>query len=203
MIQQVETPPDAVDKVYARSLFEVIEARGGREALESVAAELDDLVELGRANPRLREFLGSMIIATDRRERSLRVIFEGKISEMVLNLMLLLNRKGRSERFFRVARAFDEMLQEKFGRVEVDVYTRFALENEQLEGVRDAVQKALNREPVVYTYRDTSMIGGMKIRVGDMLLDASVSTRLRKLRERLKVEGSAEMRSRFERAVED
>lgn len=203
MIHSIETPPDAVDKVYAQSLFEVVEAKGGREALESVAAELDELVELGRGEPRLREFMGSRIISGDRREKSLRVIFEGRVSEYVLNVMLLLNKKDRSERFFRMARAFDEMLQEKFGRVEVDVYTRFALESEQLEGVRDAVQKALQREPVVYTYRDNAMIGGIKIRVGDMLLDASIDTRLRKMRERLKVEGAAEIRARFDSAVED
>jgi F-type H+-transporting ATPase subunit delta len=202
MIHQIETPPDAVDKVYAQSLFEAVEARGGREALEGVAAELDELIEIGRGEPRLREFMGSRIIESERREKSLRSIFGGRVDEFVLNLMLLLNKKDRSDRFFRVARAFDEMLQERFGRVEVDVYTRFALDNAQLEGVRNSVRKALGREPVVYTYRDNGMIGGMKIRVGDMLLDASVSTRLRKMRERLKGEGAAVMRTRFDAAID-
>jgi F-type H+-transporting ATPase subunit delta len=120
-----------------------------------------------------------------------------------MNLALLLNRKGRAGRFVRVAVAFDQMVQEQFGRVEVDVYTRFPMPADQLERLRGTLRTALSREPIIYTYTDPSMIGGLRVRVGDRLVDASFSTRLRKMRDLLKEEGGAEIKNRFPNAIED
>ena len=200
---RLDTPPDAVDKAYAKGLFELTFEKGGRERLEEFSAELDELVDVIRAEPRFEEFIASRIIPVEKKEQSLRKILGGNVSEHVMNLALLLNRKGRAGRFVRVAVAFDQMVQERFGRVEVDVYTRFQMPPDQLERLRGTLRTALNREPIIYTYIDPTMIGGLRVRVGDRLVDASFATRLRKMRDLLKQEGGAEMKARFDAAVED
>jgi F-type H+-transporting ATPase subunit delta len=200
---RLDTPPDAVDKVYAKALFELAFEQGGRERLEALVAELDELVDLVRQIPEFEEFMASRIIAFPKKEASLRRMFEGKVSPEVMHLALLLQKKGRSGRFVRVAVAFDQLVQERFGRVEVDVYTRFPMPPDQMERLRDTLRAALGREPVVYTYTDSSMIGGLRVRVGDRLVDASFSTRLRKMRDLLKEDGAALIKARFEQAVED
>ncbi|MEO1129494.1 MAG: ATP synthase F1 subunit delta [Planctomycetota bacterium] len=200
---RLDTPPDAVDKAYAKSLFELVESQGGRERLEEIASELEELVELARHQPELEEFVASRIIPATSKDRTLRAIFEGRISNVILNLMLLLNRKGRAGRFVRIAVAYDQLVQEQFGKVEVDIYTRYPIPQDQLQRLDEVLRTALRRDPVIYTYTDPSMLGGLKIRVGDSLLDASFTTRLRKMRELLKEEGSAVMRSRFEQSFED
>lgn len=200
---RLDTPPDAVDKAYAHGLFALALEQGGRERLEEISSELDELVDVVRAEPRFEEFIASKIIPVEKKERSLRNILGGRVSEPVLNLALLLNHKGRAGRFVRVAVAFDQLVQERFGRVEVDVYTRFPMPADQLERLRETLRTALGREPIIYTYADPSMIGGLRVRVGDRLVDASFSTRLRKMRDLLKEEGAAEIKNRFDRAVED
>lgn len=200
---RLDTPPDAVDKAYARALFELAFEGGGRERLEELSSELDDLVDVVRAEPRFEEFIASKIIPVEKKERSLRHILGGRVGEPILNLALLLNRKGRAGRFVRVAVAYDQMVQERFGRVEVDVYTRFPMPADQLERLRGTLRGALGREPIIYTYTDPSMIGGLRVRVGDRLVDASFSTRLRKMRDLLKEEGAARIKNRFQQAVED
>lgn len=202
-VANVESPPDAVDKVYAESLFELVESRGGRERLEEIASELEEILEVLRENPRAREFMASMIIPAKQKEASLRRIFEGRVSPELLNLILLLNKKGRGTRFRRMATAFDQLMQERFGKVEVDVFARYPLSSEELERLRSMVQGALNREPVIYTYTDPKMVGGIKIRVGDRLIDASIDTRLREMRDKLKTEGASEVKRRFTDIFED
>lgn len=200
---RLDTPPDAVDKAYAKALFELALEQGGRERLEELSAELDELVDVVRAEPRFEEFIASRIIPVEKKERSLRHILGDHVSKPILNLALLLNKKERAGRFVRVAVAFDQMVQERFGRIEVDVYTRFPMPADQLERLRGTLRAALDREPIIYTYTDPSMIGGLRVRVGDRLVDASFSTRLRKMRDLLKEQGAAEIKTRFDRAVED
>ena len=200
---RLDAPPDGTDKIYAQSLFELVESKGGREKLEELEAEFDELADMVRANPRLGAFIANKTIAADKKEASLRKIFEGKISPVLFSLIGVLNRKGRLGQFLRVGAAFQEMVEHKFGRVEVDVYTRFPLPPDEADHLRNVLRDRLKREPVVYSYTDPTMIGGFKLRVGDRLLDASFKTRLNKLKDQIKEQGGKQIRARFDRAVQD
>lgn len=198
---RLDTPPDAIDHTYAASLFGLAEDRGGRDLLESLAGEAQEIVDLLRDQPQLEEFIASRIIRSEAKQESLIRIFRGNIDELILDLLLVMNRKERGNRFVRALAAFDHMVEERFGRVEVDVYTRYPVPADQLDGIKRALQERLGREPIVYTYVDEAMIGGIRVRVGDRLLDASYATQLRKMREMLKDEGAAILRERADRAI--
>lgn len=198
-----EGQPDAVARLYAASLFEVAEARGGQPAIESIGAELGEIVELARADARFAEFLSSRILATKDRARSIKAAFDGKCDPMLVNLMLVLNDKGRLGHLGVIARAYDEIVQDRFGRVEVDVITVSPIDDDQMNALKDRLQARLGKEPVMHRYHDASMIGGLKLRVGDQLFDASIETRLRRMRQRLSSSGMAAMKSRTDRIIED
>jgi F0F1-type ATP synthase delta subunit len=68
--------------------------------------------------------------------------------------------------------------------------------------VREVVGRALGKEPVLHPYTEPSMLGGIKLRIGDQLIDASVASRLRKIRAGLLSEGAAHMRERIGRFFE-
>ena len=61
----------------------------------------------------------------------------------------------------------------------------------------------LSKEPVLHPYIDSSMLGGIKLRIGDQLIDGSVQTRLRRLSESIKTQGGTAIRERFESYVEE
>jgi len=202
--QHLKTPPDAVDRVYAQSLFELIEEQGGREALESTSGELDELAELTRQHRELGGLFDSRIIPVAKKDAAIRSIFgHGHISDMLLRFLLVLNRKERLNRFDPIATAFQEMVQEKFGRIEVDVWTRYLLSGEQLASIKSRLHEVLNREPIMHAYTDDQMIGGVRMQVGDQLIDASVATQLRRMRKRLIEDGSTAIRNRFDQAIEE
>jgi F-type H+-transporting ATPase subunit delta len=200
---RLEAPPDGTDRIYARSLFELVESQGGREKLEELAGELDELADMVRSNPRLGEFIANKTIAADKKEASLRKMFEGKISPVLFSTIGVLNRKGRLGQFLRVGAAFQELVEQKFGRIEVDVYTRFPLPPDEADKLRNVLRDRLKREPVLYSYTDPTMIGGFKLRVGDRLLDASFKTRLGRIKDQLRESGGKQIRARFDRAVQD
>lgn len=199
----VEAQPDALARVYASSLFELAEAKGGQSAAEGILGELEDILELARADARFGEFLSSRVLSDDKRSAALRSILSGRCDDLTLRFLLLLNDKGRLAHLPAIVGAYDQLVQERFGRIEVDVFTASPIASEELSMVRDRLRAALGKEAIVHPYTDASMIGGIKLRVGDRLIDGSVSTRLRQLRENLTRKGSGELRGRFERLIDD
>jgi F-type H+-transporting ATPase subunit delta len=198
-----EARPDALAQTYARSLFELVQAKGGQGAIESTLGELEDILELARSSPNLSEFFASPAVPAARRRESLKRMFKGRISDHTCHFLLVLNDKGRLAHLPSIAAAFDAMVQEHFGRVEVDVYTAGPISADELRAIKDRFQRAIGKEAIIHPYTDGSMLGGVKIRIGDRLIDGSVATQLRRMKEQLHSSGSAALRASTERIIDD
>jgi F0F1-type ATP synthase delta subunit len=61
----------------------------------------------------------------------------------------------------------------------------------------------LGKEPIMHPYIDKEMLGGIKLRIGDQLIDGSVQTKLRRLSESIKTSGGSVIRENFETYLED
>ncbi|MBL9031687.1 MAG: ATP synthase F1 subunit delta [Phycisphaerae bacterium] len=197
-----ESQPDALAHVYARSLLELAEAAGGRAAVESCVAELEAVLEAARADARFSEFLASRVLPREHRARSLERIFKGRASDLTLRFLLILNGKGRLSHLPAIVAALDAITQEKYGRVEVDVYTAAPVSADELRLIRERLQAVLGKEPIVHPYTDGSMLGGIKFQIGDRLVDGSLATQLRRLRESLGSVGAAAVRAKFDRIIQ-
>lgn len=193
---------DALAQIYARSLYELADNAGGPDKVAEVNAELEQICELAREDAALREFLASPLIDTERRGESLRSIFGNRITDLTLRFLLVLNGKDRLGHIEPITAAYDQIVQEAFGRIEVDVFHARPIEEGDLEPLRKKIGEALGKEPVLHPYHEPSMIGGLKIRVGDRLIDGSISNRLRRLREQLMASGSAAIRQDPRRFIE-
>lgn len=198
-----EARPDALAQTYARSLFELSGGAGGQDAIESTLAELEEVLEMARANPAFSEFLSSLALPQAKRGESLNRIFKGRVSDLTTHFLLVLNDKGRLAHLPAIAAAFDALVQENFGRVEVDVYTAGPIRADELRAIKDRFQRAIGKEAIIHPYTDGAMLGGVKIRIGDRLIDGSVATQLRRMREQLNTSGSAALRAQSERIIED
>lgn len=197
----IETQPDALANIYARSLFDMAKDKGGQPRIEEAGDELEAVVELARADAKFGEFLASRIVAVKDRERAMRAIFQGRISELVLHFLLVLNENARLDRLTGVVAAYHQLVQLSFGRVEVDVYTAAPVPADELAALKARLQQSLGREPVLHSYTEPEMIGGIKIQIGDQLIDGSVAARLRKLREQMNANGTASVKAAAEKLI--
>jgi len=89
------------------------------------------------------------------------------------------------------------------GRIEVDVFTPTAIDAESINTIKVRVQEMLGKEPVLHPYVDPAMLGGVKLRIGDQLIDGSVQTKLRRLSEAIQSGGATTIREHFETYLED
>lgn len=189
---------DALAKVYARSLFELAMDAGGTEKLMEIADELEQICELAREDKKINLFLSSPVVDSKARGEALSAILTNRITDLTLRFLLVLNNKGRLDRLESIKTAYDQLVQEAFGRVEVDVITPVPIDAESLAMIKGKISTVLGKEPVLHPYVDKKILGGIKLRIGDQLIDGSVQTRLRKLSENLKNNGGAAVRERFE-----
>jgi len=115
-----------------------------------------------------------------------------------------MNRRGRAASVANLSVSYRDLLDEVAGRVSVTVFTPGESIDSALETlVRDRVKQAFGLDATIESQQDEAMIGGLKLRIGDRLVDGSVATRLRRLRQSLLGEGNPEVRSRFTEYLED
>lgn len=202
-VAHIDQPPEEVDRIFAQSLFDLAEKQGGRAALDEIADELEQIAEQTGRDPQMREFFNSKVITGADKERVLATAFKDRVNPLIYQFVVVLARRERIDRFRRIVAAFDQMMQEKFGIVEVDVFTRYPLEKSEIDAIRAKLQAAMKREPVVHAYTDENMIGGIKIQVGDKLLDASVDAQLRHMQQRLLEQGGGALRAKIDRIIEE
>jgi len=174
------TNPTAV--AYARSLLELASERG---QADEVGREMAAVRELLDQNPTFAAFLADPGISSTERGATFEKLFRGRASQLAFNFLGVVNSKGRTRLLGAIAQAYNDLLDQQKGNVEVDVTVAQRLNPDQLEQVRQRVSQALGRNAVVHQYVDENIIGGLVLRVEDRLIDASVRYQLEAMRERL------------------
>ena len=194
---------DALANIYARTLFELATDAGGNEKVTEIADEIEQICDLISSNQELEKFFSSPIIDSTKRNESLSAIFSNRVTDLTLRFLLVLNNKGRLNHLQQIAIAYDQLVQDAMGRVEVDVFTPNPIDADSINTIKAKVQKMLGKEPVLHPYVDPKMLGGVKLRIGDQLIDGSVQTKLRRLSESIQSGGSVAIRERFETYIEN
>ena len=188
---------DKIASVYAKSLLEVCDKMGGNAVAQACASELEGIAEIIRSDRAFAEFLKTPIIGDAARTASLEKIVKGRVSDLVYRFVMVLADHGRGGRLADVADAFDALLQERLGRIEVDMFTVDGrADDEVIATVKARVKEAFSKDAVLHQYADSAMIGGVKLRIGDQLIDGSVATQLRAMRDAVAARGSGKIRSR-------
>lgn len=180
MAQNNQHSPTAV--AYAKSLLELANES---DQAETINADLEALREAMESDPTFAQFFRNPSISDAERLAVLTKSLSGGGSQLLTNFLGVVGSHGRLGILADVAGAYDDLLGEQLGKIEVDVTVAQKLSPDQLEQVRQKVSLALGKDAVVHQYVDESIIGGLILRVQDQLIDASVKNQLRAMREQL------------------
>ena len=165
---------------YAEAAFEIGRSDGTLDAWER------DLQRLGTVlgNEEVRALVEHPAVAYAEKERVLRRIV-GDVSDEALNLVLLMVRRGRPGAIHRMAERFAELVRRERGIALAEVRTPLPLDDAQRDELMTRLRELTEQKVEINEVVDESLIGGITVRIGDQLYDASVRTRLERLRARL------------------
>ncbi len=185
-----------IARVYATALYQAA-AEAGR--LEIVPRDLGEFVRALEASPELRQFLATEDVSDALKKEVLLELTEGA-DELVRNLLRLLVDKSREGEVAAIYRAFVELVERAQGIVHVEVVSAVPLPPELQEELKAKVESSLNKKVELKLTVDADILGGLRLRIGDRVVDASIRNRLERLRELLispvaSLEGSVEAAS--------
>lgn len=186
------TQTTLADRTYALALLHLADEAG---QLDAIGDEVGQLADLFASQESLRKLLASPLISAAERRGSIERLFKGRINDVLYRFLHILNRKGRLGEFPGVARAFKVLHDEKRGIIAVDAYVAAPLDDAARARVADGIGSALGKTVQLQQHVDDTLIGGLKVRVGDQLIDATVATQLRLIREKLTAVGRDKARA--------
>lgn len=167
----------AVAQVYSSAMIALAEKVGETDNLLSELEELSSLIE---RTPELERFFMIPIVEEEARAKSIEKIFRGRMSDLLVNSLQILNRKNRMALIHAVIKAYRHEHRKRAGHVEVFVRSAVPLTAEQRRELTEAVKQQTDSVPDLIETVDDSLIGGLIVQIGDRKLDTSVAQKLRR-----------------------
>jgi F-type H+-transporting ATPase subunit delta len=165
---------------YAEAAFEIGRADRSLEAWERDLDQLSTIL----ADDDLRTLVEHPAVAFADKERVVRRI-AGEMTPEALNLVLLMVRRGRPGAIPVMVEHFRTLVRRHRGVARAEVRTALPLEDAQRAAVTERLHEITGDTIEINEVVDESLIGGITVRIGDQLYDASVRNRLERLRARL------------------
>ena len=162
---------------YAQAAFRQAERE---DALEAWSEGLGLLAAV-TADPGLARLLADPRVPADRVTELVLDVCGSGLSETMTNFVRVLGEGRRLGAGPAVARLFEEERSRRAGRSAVEIVSAYALEPPHLELLAEAIRRRLGHAITLETSVDESLIGGVVIRFGDSVIDASLAGRLREL----------------------
>jgi F-type H+-transporting ATPase subunit delta len=165
-------------RVYAEALFEVGRDKGKLDTLQQQLTQFADEVDRNRE---LQVFFFSPYLSTAEKQEGIERAISGAEPELV-NFLELLVDKHRMTEVFRIRRDFDELWKQENRRLDVTVTSAVELDPAVVEQIGQEVERQTGEKVDLSSRIDDEILGGIVLQVGNMVLDASIRSRLEKLR---------------------
>jgi F-type H+-transporting ATPase subunit delta len=169
---------EEIAEVYARSLFQVAMEQNQLDEIHEELGEFSDVLSEDR---KLQLFFFSPYFSSEEKKDGVAKVIEGG-NEYFVRFLELLAEKHRLPVLFRIRREFDALWAKEQKLLEVSVTSAVKLDEETVKGIGKKIEEQTGNTVELTSHVDPDLIGGLVIRVGNLVLDASVRNRLERLR---------------------
>jgi len=171
---------------FAEAAFEIATRDG---TVEQWRKDLGSACEVA-SNAAAARAIDSPAVPFDVRRRAVEELLRGRVSALALNMALVLAARGRFDLMPDISEAFDDLYRRSKGIVGATVTTPLPLGAAERDALQRRVEEIAGARVELYTETDPALLGGLCVRIGDYQIDASVATRLDRLRKQL-VQGTS------------
>jgi F-type H+-transporting ATPase subunit delta len=172
---------EEIAEVYARALFE---AADDSDVLDRVHDELGEFAEALDSDRNLQVFLFSPYFSSEEKKQGIgRIVSDA--DERTVNFLELLAERHRMPALFRIKRIFDGLWADEHKLLPVTVTSATELDQGLVDDIGKRIAEQTGREVELSSKVDPDVLGGLMVRVGNMVLDATVRNRLERLRKQV------------------
>jgi F-type H+-transporting ATPase subunit delta len=167
-----------VAQVYARALFEVAMEH---DRLDELHDELDQFAGALNDHRQMAVFFFSPYFSTDEKKGALKRAIEGA-DPLFMNFLEALIERNRMPVVFRIRSEFEQLWDEEKKLLPVEITSAVALDEKTVQSIGDRISERTGQKVELTSRVDPDLIGGIVLRVGNVILDASIRNRLNQLR---------------------
>jgi F-type H+-transporting ATPase subunit delta len=172
---------EEIAEVYARALFE---AAKDDDVLDRVHDELGQFADALDSDRNLQVFLFSPYFSSEEKKQGVRRIVTDA-DERMLNFLELLAERHRMPALFRIRRIFEGLWADENQLLPVTVTSATELDQGLVDEIGKRIEEQTGRRVELSSNVDPDVLGGLRVRVGNMVLDATVRNRLEQLRKQV------------------
>jgi F-type H+-transporting ATPase subunit delta len=172
---------EEIAQVYARALFEVADERG---ILDDVHEQLGQFADAVHDNRDVAVFLFSPYFSTEEKKDGLTRMISGADPAFV-NFLEALVERHRTPAIFRIRARYEELWDEAKRLLPVEVTSAVELDEKTVKSIGDRIGEQTGRTVELASHVDPDILGGIVLRVGNFVLDASIKNRLDQLRKQV------------------
>jgi F-type H+-transporting ATPase subunit delta len=169
---------EEIATVYARSLFEVAKEHDELDEIHEQLGQFADALDESRE---LQVFFFSPYFSSKEKADGIDKVVQGA-NERFLNFLKLVAERHRVPAIFRIRRTFDGLWREENRLLEVRITSAVNLDDDLVKNIGERIEQQTGRRVDLDANVDPDVIGGLVLRVGNMVMDASVRGRLERLR---------------------
>ncbi|MFJ7920565.1 F0F1 ATP synthase subunit delta [Lysinibacillus fusiformis] len=172
----------AVAKRYAQALFELAQQKN---ILAEVGADLNELTKIVKESPDLLTLLNAPKFSIGRKKQMVAEIFAGATPEVIRTVQLLVEKKRVNE-VKLIANAYAELAAKAQGTADATVFSTRALSAEESANISTTFAKLVGKQSLNITNEiDPSLLGGIRVQIGNHIYDSSVANKLERLKREL------------------
>lgn len=171
---------NAVARRYAQAFFAIAQDKNMVDKLE---AELKTVVDTVNASEELKKFIEHLLVSPEEKKAIINKIFSGEISELTANFLNVVTEKYRAAYIPVIYDEFVSYANEARNMVDAEVKAPVALTEADLENLKNKLAAATGKSVRVQSKVDPSLIGGVMVRIGDKVIDGSLSGKLDRLKD--------------------
>jgi len=167
---------------YSRAVFAVAsKSKQIRETEKRLLA----ILEVYKSSPEFRQFLFTKRIQSSAKMQILKQILADSITELELNLLQILLENSHIDGFADVVKKFIRIAETESDFTKVTIFSSHELSEEELLIVVEQLQKKIGKKVYANVEVDPNLLGGVKLRIGNKIVDGSLARRLENLKSAL------------------
>jgi len=174
--------PRTIARPYAEAVFRLADAQGKLAEWSAVLANVAAVA----ADERVRTAIQDPNLPAAKVAGLFLSVLAGKLSGDAENLVRVLAENGRLDVLAEIRTQYEALRNEREGVIEAEVYTAFDLESAQLADLIARLEKNTGRKVRASVHVDTNLIAGVKVVLGDKVIDGSARAQLGALENALK-----------------
>ncbi len=172
---------EEIAEVYARSLYEVA---AEQDSLDVVREQLGQFADALHDERQVAVFFFSPYFSTEEKKDGLHKMVTGA-DAVTMNFLEALIERHRMPAIFRIRTRFEEVWDKDHKLLPVEVTSAIELDKATVKSIGDRIGEQTGNEIEMTSRVDPDILGGLVLRVGNLILDASIRNRLEQLRKQV------------------